>query len=234
MKLKISKEILEKYPELEIGVVICKNLNNSKDSGEIQRLLRKIEENVKDKTNTEEVTEIPTIAKWREVYKSFGAKPSKYRNSVEALLKRVVNGNEIYKINCLVDSYNLISLKYTMAVGGEDMDKIEGDLSLDFAKGSEEFVALGDNENDPPKEGEVVYKDEGGVVCRRWNWREADRTKLTKETKNAIIVIENLIPENKDKFKQALNELKEMIEKFCEGNCETKILNEEHPGEELK
>jgi len=227
MKFKISKEILEKYPELEVGVVICNNLDNSKNNKEIQKLIRDIEKETRDKINPEEVTEIPTIAKWREIYKSFGAKPNKYRNSVEALLKRVLGGNEIYEINSLVDIYNYISVKYIMTVGGEDIDKIEGDLVLDFAKGNEEFITLGGDENDSPKEGEVVYKDNKGVICRRWNWREADRTKLTEETKNAIVVIENLIPEDKRKHKNALEELKLLIEKYCNGSCEIKILNKE-------
>jgi len=233
MKIIISDKIIEKYPELEIGVVICNNLNNSKSNKEIKKLMRDIEKETRKEINPEEVIEIPIIIKWREIYKEFGYKPSKYRNSVEALLKRVLGGNEIYEINSLVDIYNYISVKYIMTVGGEDIDKIEGNLILDFAKGDEEFIALGSDENDSPKEGEVVYKDHKGVICRRWNWREANRTKLTEETKNTIIVIENLIPEDKRKHKNALEELKLLIEKYCNGSCKIKTLNKENLEEEI-
>lgn len=228
MKFKISNKIIEKYPKLEVGIVICKDIDNSSYNEEIQKLMRNIEVEARGKIDVEKVVEIPTIAKWREIYKSFGAKPSKYRNSAEALIKRVILGNEIYRINSLVDLYNYISVKYIKTVGGEDIDKVEGDLVLDFANGTEEFIALGSNENEPPKQGEVVYKDNKGIICRRWNWREAERTKLTEDTKNAVVVIENLISEENGKLKKALEELKSLITKYCDANCKTKILNKKN------
>jgi DNA/RNA-binding domain of Phe-tRNA-synthetase-like protein len=234
MEFKIVDKIFEKYPELDVGVLVCKGIDNSKDSENVQKILRKVEEQKRKEIDSEKILEIPSILKWREVYKSFGAKPSKYRNSAEALLRRVVGGNDIYKINSLVDIYNLVSLKYICTVGGEDLDKLKGDLVLDFADGKEEFIALGSDENHSPKEGEVVYKDNRGVICRRWNWRESDRTKLTEDTKNAIIVIENLIPEEDENFKNALSELKTLIENYCGGNCELNILNKENKEFEIK
>ena len=228
MKVKIADRISEKYPELKIGVVVARGIDNSKKSEEIQKRVREIEAKTREEITPEEIVEIPVIARWREIYKSFGAKPGKFRNSVEALVKRVVRGDEIYKINALVDIYNLISVKHVMTVGGEDLEKIEGDLILDFAKGNEEFIPLGSKENDSPWEGEVVYKDNKGVICRCWNWREAERTKLTKNTKNAVVVIENPLPGQEDKLKSALEELKELIEKYCGGECEIKILNKEN------
>jgi DNA/RNA-binding domain of Phe-tRNA-synthetase-like protein len=220
MKLKISEQIIEKYPELEIGVVIVKGVNNN---GNEKTLLCEIEDKVKNEIESETIKEIPSIAKWKEVYKSFGSKPSKYRNSAEALLKSALTRG-IPTINRLVDIYNHISLKYKMTVGGEDVEKIEGDLVLDFAKGDEEFYSIGSEENDSPKEGEVVYKDDKGIVCRRWNWREADRTKLTEETKDAVVVIENLISEESGKLKEALEEMKSLIEEKGGAECEIKIL----------
>lgn len=230
MKLKISEQIFKKYPETEIGVIVARDVDNSGDDKEIQLLMREVEAKIRESIDSEEVLEIPSIAKWREIYKSFGAKPSKFRNSVEALIKRVVRGDEIYKINSLVDLYNLISIKYKMTIGGEEIDRIEGDLVLDFAKGNEEFIALGRDQNESPWEGEVVYKDNRGVVCRCWNYREADRTKLTKETKNAIIVIENNLYERSEEFKIALNELGGLIEKYCGARCDLNILNKDNFG----
>ena len=221
MKLKIVKEIIGKYPELEIGVIVVKGANNK---GCEKTRLSEIEDKLKHEIDAETITEIPAIAKWREVYKSFGAKPSKYRNSAEALLKSALTRG-IPSINKLVDIYNYISLKYTMTVGGEDIEKIEGCLVLDLAKGDEEFYSIGSKENDHPKEGEVVYKDNKGIICRRWNWREADRTKLTEETKDAVIVIENLISEDSVKLKQAIEEMKKLIEEECNAECEIKLLD---------
>jgi len=233
MKFKISEQVAEKYPEVNIGVVIVKDADNSLYNEEIQELLRKTEEEMRKKIDIEKILEVPSVAKWREVYKSFGAKPSDTRNSAEAILRRVLKGGNLPKINCLVDLYNYISLKYTLTVGGEDIDKIEGDLVLDFANGDEEFIAIGSDENKPPMDGEVVYKDDKGVACRCWNWKEGDRTKLTDKTKNAVLVIENLIPGEESKFKEALDELKQLVEKYCNAKCEGVVLNKDNLEVEL-
>ena len=109
------------------------------------------------------------------------------------------------------------------------MEKVRGDIVLDFAKGNEQFVRLGGTENEPPEIGEVVYKDDIGILCRRWNWREGDRTKLTEETKNAIIVIESLPPMDRKMLERATTELTELIKKFCGGNQTQTILSQETP-----
>jgi len=233
MKLKISDEIFERYPEIEIGIVIARNIQNGKSPKDLIDKMGDVESEARSKIDKERILEIPTIEKWREIYKSFGAKPSKFKNSVEALTKRVLRGDEIYQINTLVDIYNLISLKYIMTVGGEDLEKIEGNLQLDFAGGDEEFIPLGSSEIENPKEGEVIYFDEKGVICRCWNYREADRTKLTENTKNAVIVIENNLPERKEEHLNALEEMKGLIEKFCNARVEIKVLNKENPSEEI-
>ena len=230
MKVKISSEILKKYREVNKGIIISKNLNNQENQAEkpIDLLIKQAQIDKKQEINQEEILEIPSIAKWREIYRSFGAKPSKFRNSAEALIRRILK-TDLYKINNLVDIYNYISIKYILTIGGEDIDQLKGDLILDFAKGDEEFIPLGETENQPPWKGEVIYKDGEGAICRCWNYREADRTKLTKGTKNAIIVIENMLPEKNKEFQQALEESKQLIEKYCDADCEVKILNKENP-----
>ena len=115
-----------------------------------------------------------------------------------------------------------------LPVGGEDMDKMKGDVVLTFAGSNETPVLLlGDKEPRVPHSGEVIYKDTISTICRRWNWREADRTKLTEETKNSILVIEGLPPVAKEEIENATNELKELIQKFCGGNVVCTVLNED-------
>jgi DNA/RNA-binding domain of Phe-tRNA-synthetase-like protein len=224
MRIKISDNIFEKYPDLEISAIKISELNNQGENSEIDVKIKELVDALRRDINPEKLNEIPSIAKWRETYKSFGAKPSDFRNSAEALLKRILK-KDLYKINKLVDLYNYISLKYCLTVGGEDIDSIIGDLVLDFANGHEEFMPLGETENLSPWQGEVIYKDNKGTICRCWNWREGDRTKLTKDTKNAVIVIENLLPEEKEKLTKAENEFRELAEKYCGCNCKIFRLN---------
>lgn len=154
--------------------------------------------------------------------------PRDFRCSAEALSRIVLKGVEIKNINKLVDLYNLTSIKYILPVGGEDLDKMTGDLVLGYAKGDEAYSALGEDLNDPPQQGEVIYKDDEGVVCRRWNWREADRTKLTNSTKNAILVIESLSPIPQDLAEKATLELADLVKQYCGGNVETFLLKEDN------
>ncbi|MBD3252523.1 hypothetical protein GF386_02225 [Candidatus Pacearchaeota archaeon] len=226
MKFKISEKISEKYLELEISVITARNLDNSKNNEEIQKKIRVVVEKIRSEIDSDKVAELPVIAKWREIYKSFGAKPGKYRNSAEALIKRVLK-KDLYKINLLVDIYNYISIKYKMTVGGEDIDKLEGDLILDFADGNENFIPLGESENDYPWKGEVVYKDDREVFCRCWNWREGDRTKLTEDTKNALIVIENPAQIYDKVLCQAEDDLIKLLEDYCNAECKVWKLNNE-------
>lgn len=233
MKLKINQSIFDKYPNLILGVAVLSNIDNSGDDTALQSLLRDAEKSAIEQIGDIQLTEHPHIAPWREAYRLFGAKPKKYPSSIENLTRRVSKGEQVRHINKLVDLYNVISLKHLVPVGGEDLDKIHGDVHLTIAGDSEEPVLLlGEPEARPPYPDEVIYKDDVGTICRRWNWKEADRTKLTEETKRAVIVIEGLPPVGKEKINSALNELKQLVSQFCKGRVITSVLdknNQETP-----
>ncbi len=228
MKFKIEDKIFADFNKPIIGVIIVSEINNTGNNPEIGKLLRKEEQDLRKKFEGVEVSQHPHIASWREAYRKFGAKPRDFRSSIEALSRIVLKGSEIRNISKLVDLYNLISIKYLLPVGAEDLDKMEGDLILGFAKGNEDYTPLGEDGKDPPAVGEVIYKDDKGVICRRWNWREGDRTKITENTKNAIIVVESLSPIPQAITEQAIKELAELVKKFCESSVKTFFLNEEN------
>ncbi|MDF2882146.1 MAG: putative tRNA-binding protein [Clostridiaceae bacterium] len=164
------------------------------------------------------------IKVWREAFQKFKTKKGA-RASIEALLKRVQNGNHIGTINPLVDIYNSISLKYALPCGGEDIDKFVGDIKLTTAVGNEEFIPLGADENSPPYEGEIVYKDDNGAICRCWNWREAVRTMLTENTRNAFMCIESVDKDRSEEFENALNELAANVQGNLGGTCKISVLD---------
>ncbi len=234
MMLKIDAKIFEKFPGLNIGVVIAKGINNAGVSEEMLEKIRKIENEIKQKHNTETLSSIPKIDVWRRVYFAFGAKPKENKSSVENLYRRILGGNSVRPINKVVDAYNFISLKHMIPAGGEDLDKMEGNIILTFAgKNETSVLLLGDKDTRPPHEGEVIYKDDISAICRRWNWREADRTKLTEATKNCILVVEGMLPVTNEEVESATKELKELIEKHCKGLMRYEILNENKPEIEI-
>jgi len=224
MKFKIDNKIFEQYPSLNIGVVVGKGIDNSGENSDILCMLSELSNTIKEKYNLETLKEIPKIQVWREAYRTFGAKPKRYTCSVENLYRMVLEGVHLRHINKIVDIYNYISLKYMIPAGGDDIDKIDGDIILGFAKGDEIFIRLNSDEVDHPKEGEVVYVDSKEVLCRRWNWRECDKSKMTENTQNVILVIEGLSPVSKKDVQLISEELGRLVEKFCGGETSTHAL----------
>ncbi|MFD9542496.1 B3/4 domain-containing protein [Streptomyces sp. NPDC060022] len=163
--------------------------------------------------------EDPHIAAWRETYASFGAKPSRTRNSAEALARRALTEAGLPRINLLVDLYNAISVAHLIPVGGEDLDRIGGAMRLVRATGQEPFptVAGGEDAVEHPEPGEVVWCDDEAVTCRRWNWRQGVRTRLTEESVNALFLLEGLAPVTPGELGAAAAELAESLEKLSPG-----------------
>ena len=129
------------------------------------------------------------------------------RASLDAMARRIAKGEDIGSINPAVDLYNSISLQYRFTCGGENLERIRGDMVLGFAKGTEFFVPLGEQEESPPREGELVYRDDAGVVVRSWVWRESDRTKVDEDTRDVLLYMENINPGRHEEFLQALDAL---------------------------
>lgn len=228
MDLLISDSIFDEFPELILGIVVVRDADNSQSKDEATQLLRSAESALPNRFGDMPVIQHPYIASWREAYRKFGAKPKEYPSSVENLTRRVLNGATIASINTLVSLYNTISLRYILPVGGEDLDRIVGDVHLTRAGNDEAPVfLLGEKEARAPHESEIIYKDDLGAICRRWNWKEADRTKLTYETRNAFLVIETLPPVTRSTVEAAIRELADLVEQYCGGTVSTAFLDKD-------
>ncbi len=212
-----------------MGIVIVEAIDNEGTSEEIINLIREKEKEIRSNFNTETLSRNPKIDAWRKAYSSFGAKPKKYKCSVENLYRMILRGIEIRHINKIVDIYNYISIKYIIPVGGDDIDKVNGDITLKFAQGNESFTELNSEETKNPKEGEVVYVDEKEVLCRRWNWRECDKSKIIEGTKNVTLVVEGLPPTTEEKVERIIGELSRLVQKFCGGKVNHFVLNVNNP-----
>jgi lysyl-tRNA synthetase class 2 len=234
MRFKVSPSIFHDFKGTTIGVVVAHDIKNSVDNHEVKALLNKVQEEVRSKLNPQTIEEHPHISSWIDAYKKFGAKPKKHIPSVLNLVQRVFKG-PLPSINTLVDLYNVISLKYLLPAGGEDLATIKGDIQLTIA-GDNEFPVklLGEKEERAPEKGEVFYKDENGAICRRWNWKEADRTKLTPNTHDAFLVLEALDQVKPEIVEKAMNELATLIEKYCGGKVSVALITQAHPEIELQ
>lgn len=134
------------------------------------------------------------LSAWADVFRNFGAKPQRTPCSAEALRKRVLRDGSIPSIEPVVDLYNAISIQYAIPVGGEDIEAYVGSPRLVIADGTELFDTMKDGEPtyESPEAGEVIWRDDRGVTCRRWNWRQGIRTRLTSDAKHMWFVLESL------------------------------------------
>ena len=226
-KLIISQQFWDIFPKAEIAVIVCRDIDNSKTDAEISTGLEAANKSAKQFLGAEVFSENKVISVWREAYQQFKTKKG-VRCSIENLLKRVEKNNPVGEINPLVDLYNTVSLEYGIPCGGEDIDTLSGDMLLTKADGGEPFWALGDEEEDCALPGEIVYKDDIGIVCRCWNWRDGKRTMLTENTRNAILVIESVDPSRHEDLIAAANRLASLSEKYLGGQSKVAILNDEN------
>ncbi len=229
MKFIVEKEFWEIFPEAKLGVVICEGLDNTKgNEAQYTKMLEAASEAALSHLTEAEFTANRVIRVWREAFQKFKTKKGA-RSSIEALLKRACNQNGVGTINPLVDLYNTVSLKYALPCGGENIDAFVGDVRLTTADGSEDFVVLGSGESAPPHAGEIVYKDDAGAICRCWNWREAVRTMLTEETKNAFLCIELVDASREREFEEALHELADSVKEHLGAQTRIVIVDKENP-----
>jgi DNA/RNA-binding domain of Phe-tRNA-synthetase-like protein len=157
-------------------------------------LLQAAEAAARDALRDRSVAQLPHVAAWREAYRAFGAKPQRTRNSVEALLRRAESG--LPRVNRLTDTYNAISVLHQLPLGGEDLTRYIGAPRLVRATGEEPFDTVADGAAviEHPEPGEVVWCDDAGMTCRRWNWRQARRTQLGDDTMTAVFILDALDP----------------------------------------
>lgn len=134
------------------------------------------------------------LSAWADVFRKFGAKPQRTPCSAEALHKRVLRDGGLASIDPVVDLYNAISIQYAVPVGGENLAAYVGTPRLTVADGTELFDTMkgGVAVNESPEPGEVVWRDDQGVTCRRWNWRQGVRTRLNSDALQMWFILESL------------------------------------------
>ena len=199
----VADEVYELRPDYRVLLIAVSGLQPGVSDDDSENLLRQAEAATADALQGGKPEDLPHIAAWREAYRAFGSKPQRTRNSVEALTRRAETG--LPRVNRLTDIYNAVSVLHQLPVGGEDLDKYQGsphrgDEPFDTSAGGELVVEY-------PDPGEVVWCDDKGVTCRRWNWRQGRRTQLTDETTSALFILDALDPMTDEQLLAAADDL---------------------------
>jgi DNA/RNA-binding domain of Phe-tRNA-synthetase-like protein len=177
---QVDGAVLALRPDYRAMLVAVDGLLPGPGDPASEELLRAAETAAGEALRDRPADQLPHVAAWREAYRAFGAKLQRTRNSLEALLRRAVAG--LPRVNRLTDIYNAVSVLHQIPLGGEDLTRYSGAPRLVRAAGTEPFDTVADGADfiEHPDPGEVVWCDDAGVTCRRWNWRQARRTQLTR------------------------------------------------------
>lgn len=225
----ISPEIFRLFPGYIRGVVLSFRVSNRPSPPDLVELLRSAEASVRARLTHETIAAHPYMASWRDAYRAFGAKPSEFRSSHEAMARRALRGDQLPAINALVDIGNIVSLRHLLPVGGHSLNRLTADISLRPARGSEDFVPFGSDQLEHPMPGEIVFVEGNTVLTRRWTWRQGNHTLTELDTTAIEINVDGLPAVPRSEIDQALQELVELVTRFCGGRSRIEIISEDHP-----
>ncbi|MSS57795.1 hypothetical protein FYJ51_02605 [Erysipelotrichaceae bacterium Oil+RF-744-GAM-WT-6] len=222
------------FPDARIAVLSLKDVDETarlsdEEMKEIAALLDKANKEAVKYVPNETISDNPVVQVWRQAYQKFPTKKGA-RCALENLLKRVLHGNPVGSIVPSVDLTNAVSLKYAFPIGVENMDAFAGDLHLGVMDGTEDFLPIGEAVPEPPLKGEVAYRDDAGVVCRCWNWRDGQRTQVNDDTTNEFVAMECVEEDRLEDLQKALDELAELLPKYLGAQVMARaIVDRDHP-----
>jgi len=198
MKLVIDEQITKNYPTVSFGIVLAKSVNNERKTVALEQIFNGMSAQVRNKIKKSELSSMPKISNWENVYKDISAKT--YQTNLEKLLKEVLSNRPVPFVDNLAKIRDYFMIKWQLPIICFSLNDIYGDIELTF-------------------EGrDIVYKDQASVLTKKWNSEQLERGNLSRETDSAVFIIENLGILEPEALKESLNELGAMIQKYCFGS----------------
>ena len=184
---RVEPAVLDLRPDYRVLLVAVDGLRPGPSDELSHRLVTRAESAVSQSLRGRRVEDLPHVAAWRDAYRAFG----------------------LPRVNRLTDIYNALSVLHQVPIGGEDLSRYSGSPRLARATGDEPFDTVADGAVvvEHPAPGEVVWCDDAGVTCRRWNWRQGVRTQLREDTRSALFILDALDPLTDDALTATADEL---------------------------
>ena len=190
-RFRYEQDIIDRFPAVVGGVILATGVHNDPTPPRLAAAFH--DETLAARTRIGEtpLSQLPTLAAWRRVFRGFGVDPTKYRSAAEALLRRLTKQGELPSIGTLVDLANLVSIRYALPVAVFDQRGISGHTIVRFARGDERWADLGASQTEHPEPGEVIFADEADVVsARRWCWRQSAASAAREDTTEILVTVE--------------------------------------------
>lgn len=213
MKIIVSEEIEQVCPEFVGACVEAEVVNTSYDEA-LWTEIGSLGEKLRRELTTESLKDLPSIAATRRVYRSCGKDPSRYRPASEALIRRMLQGKELYQRDTLVDLVNLASIAYGYSIGGFDADMFSGDtLTLGIGREGEPYEGIGRGMINI--HGLPVYRDAIGGVGTPTS--DHERTKMTLNTRHLVVLV-NGYDGNEQRVSENAEYIQALLRRYCQSD----------------
>ncbi len=204
--------ILERFPGIVGGVIHATGVTNGPTPRSLAESFATTQADVRARIGATPLSELPSLAAWRRVFRSFGVDPTQYRSAAEGLLRRLIKQGELPSIGVLVDLANLVSIRHALPVAVFDSKAISGGAVVRFARGDERWADLGSSTTERPEPGEVIFADDADiVVARRWCWRQSAASAARDDTTEILVTVEGHHDGAADAVTNALDDLDRLL-----------------------
>ena len=226
MKYSIDQSVFKLNRNVRFGIIVGKNLKNTKTLPEETQRLRNAEENLREQVKVENLRETPMVKKYRDMMIASGINPNRFPPSIEAMLKRVLKGSKLPAINSLVDLCNAISLENLISLGGHDLADIDNDLMVRFSREDDVFLPFGQTEYEKVDDHELVFASGNIVQTRKWIWRQSEFGKVEIDSKNIFFQLVGFETENDGPWRTSMDSIIDLIKNKFEGEYTEYVLDE--------
>ncbi|MRT94097.1 B3/4 domain-containing protein [Ancylomarina sp. 16SWW S1-10-2] len=216
--INIEQNLLNLCPSLKLGVIECQ-VTITEDNDKLWNVINQHIDEIQQNMTVEDIRNKPTIATSKDGYRKVGKDPNRYRLSAESLLRRIVNGKGLYKINNVVDLLNLVSIKSGFSIGGYNADKIVGPIKMGIGKTDEEYQGIGRGklniENLP------LFRDNTGAFGSATS--DSLRTQIDLSCQNFLMII--ISYQGETELEKNMNFAEDLLTEFADaGDIKTCII----------
>jgi DNA/RNA-binding domain of Phe-tRNA-synthetase-like protein len=216
LNLKITESLADRFPDLRVQVIEINGLRVALEDHKLEEFKTQAFADLRNKYALESLKDQPVFRSYRDFFWKVGVDPTKTRPAAEALIRRVLGGRTIPRINTAVDAYNLASMTTCVALAAFDLDRIDGDVTMRFADGGEAFHGIGMDKSAVLAGGEVVMADNSRLIAV-YPYRDADYSKIDLQTTAMMLVSCGVPGVSLGLLGEAADKACEFVTRFCDG-----------------